>query len=150
LSETNEEASLRTCRQALELGLVRRRAALVQAVLGLRLGALDRWEEAVQALEELVRLRPEDPEAHVRLGTALLHGLDRPAEAVEPLRHASWLAPGDSRVHGELGYALNRLGDHAAAVAEFEEALRLDPSYLDQRPAGRQAYEASRRGERWP
>jgi Flp pilus assembly protein TadD len=150
LGATDEDVALRACRRALELGLGTLRAALVQDLLGSKLAALDRWEEAVQALGERVRLRPEDAEAHLRLGTALLHGLDRPSEAVEPLRHGSWLAPGDPRGHAELAYALNQLGDHAGAAAEYEEALRLDPSCLDERPAARLAHEASRRGERWP
>jgi hypothetical protein len=35
-------------------------------------------------------------------------------------------------------------------VSEFEAALRLQPSYFDQRPAARAAYEAARAGRRWP
>jgi len=150
LGEADDSASLAACRKALELGLPSPRAAIVHDVLGSKLGSLGRWEEAVAALRALVGLRPVDPEAHLRLGAALMHGLDLPAEAVEPLRHAGWLAPFDPRVHAELGYALNQLGDHAGARAAFDEALRLDPSYLDERPAARQAYEASGRGERWP
>lgn len=150
LSEPDDAAGVVACRKALDLGLKTPRAAIVHDLLGSKLGSLGRWEEAVAALGGLVGLRPEDPEAHLRLGVGLLHGLDRPAEAVEPLRHAGWLAPSDPRSHGELGYALNQLGDHAGARAEFDEALRLDPSYLDERPAARQAYEASGRGERWP
>lgn len=150
MTETDEVASVPACRKALELGLGRLRAALVQDVLAQRLGLLGHWEEAVEALRELVLLSPEDAEAHVRLGSALLHGLDRPAEAVEPLRHACFLAPAQARSHGELAVALNRLAAHVDAVAEFEEALRLEPSYLDERPASRQAYEASRSGKRWP
>lgn len=150
MTETDEAGTMPACRKALELGLGRLRAALAQDVLAQRLGALDRWEEAVETLRELVRLRPEDAEAHVRLGSALLHGLDRPAEAVEPLRHACFLAPAEARSHGELAIALNRLAAHVDAVAEFEEALRLDARYLDERPASRQAYKASRNGKRWP
>ena len=150
MSETDEAASVQACHKALELGLGRQRAALVQEVLALRLGTLDRWQEAVQALRELVRLRPEDAEAHVRLGSALLHGLDQPAEAVGPLGHACFLAPDDARIHGELAFALSRLEQHAEALAEFEQALRLDPRYFDERPASRQAYDASGLGKRWP
>jgi Flp pilus assembly protein TadD len=119
-------------------------------VLSARLVALDRWDEAVVALRELTRLRPDDAGPLLRLGSALLHGLDRPADAVDPLRHAGWLAPADARAHGELALALHQLGDIAQALAEYEEAQRLDPSYLEGRPGARLAFEAARRGERWP
>jgi Flp pilus assembly protein TadD len=119
-------------------------------VLAARLVTLDRWEEAVAALRELTRLRPEDAGSLLRLGSALLHGLDRPADAVEPLRHAGWLAPADARAHGELALALHQLGELAPALAEYEEALRLDPSYLEARPGARLAFEAAQRGQGWP
>jgi tetratricopeptide (TPR) repeat protein len=132
LGEQQDEASAAACRKALELGLAPERAALAQDVL------------------ELTRLRPDDFGAPLRLGSALLHGVGRPAEAVEPLRHAAWLAPANARVHAELALALHQLGDLAPALAEYEEALRLDPSYLEGRPGARLAFEAAQRGERWP
>jgi Flp pilus assembly protein TadD len=150
LGDADDAASLAACRKALELGLPPARAAIVHDVMASKLGSLGRWDEAVATLRSLAELRPEDGEVHLRLGAGLLHGLDLPAEAVDPLRAAIGLAPSDPRGHAELGDALNQLGDHASARAAFDEALRLDPGYLDERPAARQAYEASGRGERWP
>jgi len=49
-----------------------------------------------------------------------------------------------------LGNALALLGRAPEAVAAFEQALRLDATALDRRPAARAAYEAARRGEKWP
>jgi len=150
LGEQQDEASAAACRKALELGLAPERAALVQDVLASRLSSLERWEESIVALRELTRLRPDDVGALLRLGSALLHGIGQPAEAVEPLRHAAWLAPANARVHAELALAQHQLGDLAPALAEYEEALRLDPSYLEGRPGARLAFEAAQRGERWP
>jgi Flp pilus assembly protein TadD len=138
------------CRKATELGLSPERAALAQDVLALRLASLDRWEESVVALRELARLRPDEVEAQLRLGSALLHGLGQAAEAAEVLRQAGRLAPGDARVHAELALALSQLGEPAQARVEFEEAVRLDPAYLEGRPAARLAFEAAQRAERWP
>ena len=150
LGEREQDASLAACRKALELGLPPDRVWLARDVLASRLVSLERWEEAVAALRELTLLRPDDGGSLLRLGSALLHGLDRPAEAVETLRRAVSLTPSDARAHGELALALQQLGDSAPAVAEYEEALRLDPSYLEGRPSARLAFEAARRGEGWP
>jgi Flp pilus assembly protein TadD len=138
------------CRKAIELGLSPARQALAHDVLALRLASLDRWEESVAALRELARLRPGEVEAQLRLGSALLHGLGQAAEAEEVLRQAVSLAPGDARIHAELALILSQQGEAAGARVEFEEALRLDPAYLEGRPATRLAYEAARRAERWP
>jgi tetratricopeptide (TPR) repeat protein len=39
--------------------------------------------------------------------------------------------PNNPRGHNNLGYALDQAGGMAAAKAQYEEALRLDPSYAD-------------------
>jgi cytochrome c-type biogenesis protein CcmH/NrfG len=66
------------------------------------------------------------------------------------LREAVRLDPGLPEAHGTLGIALATLGETQAAVAALEEASRLDPEYMETRPASRLVYEAARRGEAWP
>jgi Flp pilus assembly protein TadD len=75
---------------------------------------------------------------------------DRAAEAEPELREAIRLRPDDAEAQVLLGDALVRLGRAPDAVAAFEQALRLDANVLDQRPAARAAYDAARRGEKWP
>jgi hypothetical protein len=53
-------------------------------------------------------------------------------------------------VEGALGLALSALGRTADAVSAFEAAARLDPGFFAGRPGARRAYDAARRGERWP
>ena len=138
------------CRRALELGVVPSRAALVRRTLAVKLIALERADEAIEVYREAARAQEEDADAHWRLGQALL-GLGGDAQgALAPLRRARELAPEEPRVHVTLGQALAALGRAEEAVAAFEAGLRLDPSYLDHRPGARAAYEAARRGERWP
>lgn len=145
-----KDEGVQACRRALALGLSPQRSEAVRLVLARELGALGRWEEAVAVYRESARVRPDDPEAHLRLGSALLLGLNRPEEAAGSLREAIRLRPREARAHGLLGIALNDLGRHAEAVAALEQALRLDPAYFEQRPAARATLEAARRGEVWP
>ena len=53
------------------------------------------------------------------------------------------LNPGYAKAHGNLGVALYKLGRAQEAVAQFDEALRLDPQ-------NRQALEFKQRGLEHP
>lgn len=141
---------IENCRRALELGVNRKRAALLLRVLAQKLELAKRWDEVTDTYRRLAALTPEDPDAHARLGAALLHGQNRPEEALAALGAALELKPDAARVHADRGMALNALGRFSESVAAFEEALRLEPAYLELRPTARLVFEASRRGERWP
>jgi tetratricopeptide (TPR) repeat protein len=97
-----------------------------------------------------VALRPEDADAHLKLGSALFFGLGRPAEALASFAESVRLAPDSALGHGLLALALGAAERPAEALAEFEIALRLDERLFDQRPAMAAAYEAAQRGEAWP
>ena len=144
------EAAVAPCRKALELGLPAGRQPAIEATLAARLSSLDRWDEVVDVYRGAVSRRPADGLARIRLGAALLHMQDRAPDAEPELREAVRLRPDDAEAQVLLGDALVRLGRPADAVAAFEEGLRLDPTILDQRPAAHAAYEAARRGEKWP
>lgn len=144
------EDSVRLCRQALELGLSPRRAAVAQRLLGRSLADLVRWDEAVAAYREALRLEPTDAEAASRLGLALHYGFGRPAEAEPFLREAVRGCPDQATYRVELALALNALARHAEAAAEFQQALALDDHALDTRPAAQASYLASLREALWP
>lgn len=138
------------CRKALELGLPPARQPAIEATLASRLSSLERGDEIVEVYRGAVSRRPADGQARIRLGAALLHMQDRAADAEPELRQAVRLRPEDAEAQALLGGALAQLGRNADAVAAFEQALRLDPKVLDQRPAARAAYDSARRGEKWP
>jgi len=144
------EQSVRLCRQALELGLSPRRAAVAQRLLGRSLADLLRWDEAVSAYREALRLEPADAEATFRLGLALHYGLALSGEAEPFLRQAAQACPDQSSYRIELGVVLNALGRHAEAAVEFQQALALDERALDTRPAAQATYLASLREALWP
>lgn len=144
------EPAVTACRRALELGVPPPRQPSIEAALASRLASLARWDEVVEVYRGAVSRRPGDAQARVRLGAALLHMQDRAAEAEPELREAVRLRPADAEAQALLGNALALLERPAEAVAAFDQALRLDPTVLDRRPAARAVYEAARRGERWP
>jgi len=144
------EPGIAACRRALDAGLNPARASRVELTLAARLAKLGHWDEAAEVHRRAVVRRPQDAEAHRRLGAALLHGLGRPAEAESSLREAIRLGAGEARTFADLALALVSLGRYADAVAAFEETLRRDARFLDGRPGARGAYEAARHGQPWP
>jgi tetratricopeptide (TPR) repeat protein len=148
--ELRREEAVAACRHALELGLRPARAATVRRALALELIALERGEEAVAVYRDAARAQPEDAEAHLRLGQALLSVAGDAEAARVALERARDLRPDEARVQGALGLALSALGRPAEARAAFEAAERLEPDFFRSRPGARRAYEAAIRGERWP
>jgi serine/threonine protein kinase/Flp pilus assembly protein TadD len=99
----------------------------------LALGCLDmtppRLDEAIRFFTVAVALHPENPGAHINLGSALLHGkyphdLDA---AIEEFRAAVRLAPGYLYSYNNLGAALRRKGDLDGAIRAYREALPFQP-----------------------
>jgi Flp pilus assembly protein TadD len=101
-------------------------ANLGRALLALK----GRSSDAVTHLREAIRLGAQPGSTHYLLGNALME-LDRLPEAIGEYQ----LALTDDRMarspelHNDLGVALVRLGRMDAAIAQFTEALRLDPAF---------------------
>ena len=73
-----------------------------------------------------MRLKPDDPEAHDGLGSALAT-MDRLDEAVEHYEQAVRLRPDYPEAHYNLGSALARLGRLPEAIEQYKYVLRLTP-----------------------
>jgi len=144
------EAALAACRAALDLGIEPRRRVALRDLIAKKLTALEKWGDLVAHFREGVALDPQSAEARYRLGSALLFVVDRVAEAVDTLREAVRLAPSDASYWSALGIALEAQGLPIEARAAFEEALRLDATVLDGRPATQAVREAAEKGESWP
>ena len=144
------EPGIAACRRALDAGLAPSRASRVELTLATRLAGLGRWDEVADVHRAAIARRPQDGEAHRRLGAVLLHGLGRSSDAEASLREAIRLGAGEARSWGDLALALVALGRFPDAVAAFDEALRLDAKFLDGRPGARAAYDAARQGRAWP
>ncbi len=146
----NLEPGVAACRAALALGIGPERRGPVREILARHLVALERWEELGDLLREGVQLEPTSAEAWRRLGEVLLFALDQPSEAVAALQVAVGLAPAEAPTRVDLALALHAAGRSPEAAPAFAEALRLDPTVLDGRPAARAVHEAVRGGEPWP
>ena len=81
--------------------------------------------EAIQELRRALYLSPYLAEAHLLLGRLYLRG-GRPNEAVEALKIALW-SEETVAAHLSLAEAYLQIQDQAAARAEVERALALDP-----------------------
>lgn len=65
--------------------------------------------------------------AHLGRGVAL-YNLERYAESIAPLERYAAAKPEDTEVHYYLARAFAALGDHARAIQQFREQLRLTPA----------------------
>lgn len=81
--------------------------------------------EAIDELRRALFLSPYLAEAHLLLGRLYLRG-GRPADAVEALKIALW-SEETVAAHVVLAEALLQMQDQAAARAEIDRALTLDP-----------------------
>jgi tetratricopeptide (TPR) repeat protein len=118
-------------RRALQL---QPRYAAAQNNLGAAEWALGQGAAAVAAYRAAVQLQPGYPEAWYNLGLAY-SALGRPAEAVDALDRAVRLRPAFGTAalslagaRNNLGNALFSAGQRVEALAQFQEAARLDPS----------------------
>lgn len=145
-----KEEGVAACRAALALNPAPWRAEVLRQVLAARLTTLVRLDEVVEVYRESARVLPGDPAAQLRFGSALLYFAVDPSGAEAPLREALRLDPQNPTAHATLAMALLSLGRFPEARDAFDEAVRLEPAYFENRPGARQAYEAVRRGESWP
>ena len=82
--------------------------------------------EAIDAMQRVVALAPENAEAHFLLGVMLLR-TDRVAEAEPELARAVALAPRDAKMLAAHGLALRAQKRWSDAESAFVRSLLLDP-----------------------
>jgi protein O-GlcNAc transferase len=98
--------------------------------LGMSLFRLGRLQEAVQAFEAAVRVKPDDYEAANNLG-ASLHALSRDVEAIAVLRQVIQAKPDFAEAHNNLRLALAQTGQSDEALHHAQLAVRLKPDFAE-------------------
>lgn len=125
LNRLDEAAS--TFRQAISLNP---RFYFARLNLGVIYNRQSRFGEAIKILDPLVKEQPSLANARVQLAEALLASRQTDA-ASEQLRLAladkKLESPARADAHFRLGFLLNREERYAAAVAEFEKAIAINP-----------------------
>jgi tetratricopeptide (TPR) repeat protein len=94
--------------------------------LGIALSQAGRLPEAIEHLEQALRINPDYDEAHNNLGNALTRS-GRLPEAIEHLEQALRITPDLAEAHNNLGAALERAGRLQDALGHYEQALRINP-----------------------
>ena len=89
---------------------------------------LKRYEEALTALDEALRLDPDYVRAYYNK-SLVLHDLARYEEALATCEQYIRLEPGDAKAYYHKGYILNSLNRYEGALQALEQALRLVPDY---------------------
>jgi Flp pilus assembly protein TadD len=91
-----------------------------------------RQQDAVDRFLACARERPDDPLVNSWLATSLL-AVGRAQEAATLLQGVIAVQPGDAVAHTNLGLAYQGMNLVDAAVLEYQEAMRLDPTLWDAR-----------------
>jgi tetratricopeptide (TPR) repeat protein len=100
--------------------------------LGISLLAEGKLTEALETLQEAVKISPRSANVRNGLGFALVaHG--RVDEAIAAFREAIRLKPRYPRALVNLGNAMNQTGQPEEAIAHFGEAVRINPNFTDAR-----------------
>ncbi len=92
---------------------------------GVALAGLDRFEEALTALDAYERVHPDIPEVWQQRGEVLMR-LERFAEALTAFEHTYSLKPDLGSVLSEQAVALSKLGRHEESLPMFRRALEAD------------------------
>ena len=117
------EAALDTYRELIRLRPNATEGHLGLGVLLIKRGGVE-IEKGIAELRTAVRIDPDQYEAQVTLGRALLMQ-KLPAESVEHLRRAAELAPANPEPHYQLALAYRRLGLNDKAVEETAIVKRI-------------------------
>lgn len=116
----------------------------VHHLLGLCWALLDLPERALTEFDQALALNPRYLEAHIHRGLCLQR-LGRNAEAESAFRRAAEVTPPPvagypaavagrlANMHADLAHAYLEAGDRARALAEYERALELGPTFHDLR-----------------
>jgi len=102
------------------------KAALSSYELALKLSKQGKKQEAMEALQQAIRIFPDYFNAHLILGNEFIKD-GKHGEAIAQLDEARRINPKDDRVYQSFGLLLMQQKKYGVAAAVFAEASRLNP-----------------------
>ena len=87
-----------------------------------------RFAEAAEAFRQMVAADPQEPIAHMDLGTALLQ-LGDVSGALAKYEQSLRLSPGNPRLHYNLGLVYTLQKAYPKALQHYQQAIELDPGF---------------------
>ena len=107
-------------------------SASVQVQLGDLYAKKKKWQPALACYSKAIRIDPKKAEAHLKLAK-ILGKTGNHASYVEHMYLAYTIKPsfGSDEDHFMLGNALKKLGHRNKAIVCYEQAIRLQPHYID-------------------
>jgi len=100
--------------------------AVSQYNLGLTCFNLGRYQDAIEAYKQAIKIEPDNAEAYCCLGAAYSE-LDCHQEAIEACMQAIRFKPDYAEAHCRLGIAYGRLGRHQEAIEAYKQAIIIEP-----------------------
>ncbi|RJQ56966.1 MAG: tetratricopeptide repeat protein [Nitrospiraceae bacterium] len=89
-----------------------------------------RYEEAIDACRQAIKISPEDARSHQILGASYdVLGLNK--DAIEAYKHAIKINPNDWSSYHNLGNIYLELGMLKEAVDAYEQAVRINPDFAE-------------------
>ncbi|MGI9352959.1 MAG: sulfotransferase [Rhizobiaceae bacterium] len=103
---------------------------IIHGIQGASAASLGQTDIAIRSFMNAVEINPENPNAHVNLGTALLENSD-PDKALIHLEKALELDPELFEGHNNLANALAERGSYERAAKSFEKAISIRPEKVE-------------------
>jgi eukaryotic-like serine/threonine-protein kinase len=98
--------------------------------LGGAYGGLGRYDEAIKAIEQAIRLEPNNAGAHASLARVYWIGLGKVDEAITELQHALTLNPQQGYAYLQLALLYTLRGDYTRAEAVARQAIDMQERYI--------------------
>jgi tetratricopeptide (TPR) repeat protein len=98
--------------------------------LGVGLAQAGRIPEAMEHLQQALRIKPNYAEGHQYLGNVFLQE-GRIEEAIAQYEQALRIKPDFAEAHNNLGTALHQTVMREEAIEHYEQALRIKPDYAE-------------------